>query len=458
MTRARFLLVLVVRSLAAGLVVAALCAPGSATGASRGAEAAGRGSTSSSAGFQAFFGNATTAAMSPTVVGQANIFVDGQANIFLAGRSVVPPDTDGILPPVVPLGGSETVLFGSVEGTFSCCSGRFPNGPDGGDRSMFPGCCDNPPYRGISGLLDFTPRGGYLVGVFLNDTEPADPPPPSLDFTRNYDFSNLSPLLRQVFFIGDGRDASGEQQRFHVPAGATRLFLGQVDGQGEFFDNTGGFRASLTLGETDQADLTLNPRDSPDPVGVGDPLLYSTFVANNGPGGARNVTLTDTLPASVTFDSAHTTRGTCDKPAGRTVVCHLGSFALGGRAVVEILVTPNAVGRIKNTVEVESDTPDPVSSNNVAGEKTTVSSGTATATFDASGTVGRNIVTLEALRRDGHVVATDSVRLFGNAVVNHYTLSLSVPRGRFHQLRVVGSGRKQLGTFFAVIDTVSIAG
>jgi uncharacterized repeat protein (TIGR01451 family) len=248
---------------------------------------------------------------------------------------------------------------------------------------MFPGCCDNPPYRGISGLLDFTPRGGYLVGVFLDDTEPADPPPPSLDFTRSYDFSNLSPLLRQVFFIGDGRDASGEQQRFHVPAGATRLFLGQVDGQGEFFDNTGGFRASLTLGETDQADLTLNSRDSPDPVGVGDPLLYSTFVANNGPGGARNVTLTDTLPASVTFDSAHTTRGICDKPAGRTVVCHLGSFAPGGRAVVEILVTPNAVGRIKNTVEVESDTPDPVSSNNVASEKTTVSSGTATATFDA---------------------------------------------------------------------------
>jgi len=49
------------------------------------------------------------------------------------------------------------------------------------------------------------------------------------------------------------------------------------------------------------------------------------------------------------------------------------------------------------------------------------------------------------------------LRLVGNGLVNHYTLSLSVPRGRFHQLRVVGSGRKQLGTFFAVIDTVSIA-
>jgi hypothetical protein len=42
-------------------------------------------------------------------------------------------------------------------------------------------------------------------------------------------FPQLSPLIQQTFFIGNGRTSSGAVQTFHVPAGATRLYLGFAD-------------------------------------------------------------------------------------------------------------------------------------------------------------------------------------------------------------------------------------
>ena len=65
---------------------------------------------------------------------------------------------------------------------------------------------------GISGYLDSN-RVAMLVGVFLDDTEPANPAPGSLDFSDGgmigHIFSSLAPQLRQVFFIGDGLTGSG---------------------------------------------------------------------------------------------------------------------------------------------------------------------------------------------------------------------------------------------------------
>ena len=213
--------------------------------------------------------------------------VDGQANIFAAGRSAVPTDTDGVLPPVVPVGGAELVTFPSVSGTFSCCSGSYANGPDGGRlQDVFDPCCAVGSYRGIGGIYDYSvaaPAGGYLVGVFLDGTTPAAPAPAVLDFTDAHDFAELAPGLRQVFFIGDGRDDAGDLQRFHVPSGATRLFLGFSDGCGDkgppgcYYDNTGGFVASvsgLTSGGAFQPDALI--KHSSATTYVGDDIYNTT--------------------------------------------------------------------------------------------------------------------------------------------------------------------------------------
>ncbi len=211
--------------------------------------------------------------------------VSGMANIFGAGHAV-PPDPDGggggLLPPFVTFapGPGRVLTFSSVTGMVSCC-GSDPaafNGPDGG--SMASGTTDITSFGGISGILhgrgDLTTapptlpfvagKTMFLVGVFLDATEPMDPAPPRLEFTMppfglGEDFAVLAPLLRQTFFIGDGLTGtgSGVSQQFLVPATATRLFLGfedalqfgfPTDPPGFYFDNFGSLEATFSLAAT----------------------------------------------------------------------------------------------------------------------------------------------------------------------------------------------------------------
>jgi Ca2+-binding RTX toxin-like protein len=121
------------------------------------------------------------------------------------------------------------LTFSSVTGSVSCCSGGGGtfNGPDGG--LLASGTTNITSFNGIAGIIH-TNRTMFLVGVFLDNTEPSDPAPARLSFSNPEDFTDLSPALGQVFFIGDGlTDTGGAVQRFHVPAGATRLFLGFAD-------------------------------------------------------------------------------------------------------------------------------------------------------------------------------------------------------------------------------------
>lgn len=94
-----------------------------------------------------------------------------------------------------------------------------------------------------NGIADLNAPISALIGVFLSDAQPSlTPAPAALDFTTaaSRDFATLSPALKQPFFIGDGKRANGTVQSFVVPAGATRLYVGSMDGQ-QWSDNDGGF-------------------------------------------------------------------------------------------------------------------------------------------------------------------------------------------------------------------------
>jgi hypothetical protein len=197
--------------------------------------------------------------------------VAGNANIFGAGKAQ-PPAPGGAGAGVSPLeldfaASSDQVLtFESVTGQVSCCgtSAAAFNGPDGGKNAS--GDTDITSYGGISGIID-PDRTIFLVGVFLASTPPVDPAPERLSFSDANDFSDLSPAIAQTFYIGDGHTASGSPQVFHVPAGATRLFLGFADAlqfgnptsaPGYYFDNYG----SLAI----QADLNAPLQTSQEAV------------------------------------------------------------------------------------------------------------------------------------------------------------------------------------------------
>jgi titin len=134
---------------------------------------------------------------------------------------------------------------------------------------------------------------------------------------------------------------------------------------------------------TATSDLSLTKTGSPNPVTVGGTLTYTITVNNSGPSTATNVTLTDTLPASVTFASATPSQGSCTQSGG-TVTCNLGSIADGGSAIVTITVTPNAAGTITNTATVSASESDPNSANNTATATTTVNKADTTTTVTST--------------------------------------------------------------------------
>ncbi len=151
---------------------------------------------------------------------------------------------------------------------------------------------------------------------------------------------------------------------------------------GETFSNTfptlnplqstrsGNYDAFLTMIAT-SSDLSLTKTDSPDPVLTGSELMYTIVATNNGPDAATGVTVSDPLPAGMSFLSAETTQGSCSESSG-TVACNLGTLASFGTATVTIRVRPTVAGNASNTTTITSTEGDSDLGNNAATASTTV--------------------------------------------------------------------------------------
>ncbi len=211
------------------------------------------------------------AAPSVALATNYDVNINGTDAIWLAGRTdlVIPNHllswTDGLLrhdtstpeeltetmPSFVPVSGGDTVTaLAAATGLISYFNG-FGAPPLYGPRGDL---------QALSGLTSFGgigpyngPQGG-LVGVFLSDAVPDGQlggAAPSGGLGGDLRF--LTPALRQVFYIGDGRTAGGDFKQVTAPLGATRLFLGIADGfvfsgaPGAYDDDDGLFRISLSV-------------------------------------------------------------------------------------------------------------------------------------------------------------------------------------------------------------------
>lgn len=192
------------------------------------------------------------------------VYVDGSSNIYGAGHAIPPAPGGGgggILPTLASFvaGAGQVLTFSSITGGVRCCGPASAiNPPDGGTNAS--GTTDILPYGGISGVKDDA-HTMFLVGVFLDDSEPSGTPPPALDFSPaaiGEHFGSLSPAIGQVFYVGDGLTGTfaGATQQFVVPATATRLYLGFADAfefgsptgePGYYGDNSGTIQAILDV-------------------------------------------------------------------------------------------------------------------------------------------------------------------------------------------------------------------
>ena len=155
---------------------------------------------------------------------------------------------------------------------------------------------------------------------------------------------------------------------------------------------------TILVGVTGNADLRLSLSAAPSPVFVSSPLTYSVAVQNLGVANATGTTITDTLPAGVTFVSATVTQGTCTQSAG-VVTCNLGTLTASSTATATITVTaPGTSGSLTDTASTTSGVTDPFPSNNSASLVTFVQpqSCATPAQNGAGGTLSGNVNTYYA--------------------------------------------------------------
>ena len=121
------------------------------------------------------------------------------------------------------------------------------------------------------------------------------------------------------------------------------------------------------------ADLALAMIDLPDPILAGNNLNYTITISNSGPSTSFGVTVIDTLPAGVTFNSAVSTQGICSEFAG-VVTCPIGLVTTSSfvSIIINVNVDPTTTGIISNTANVSAIQVDPNISNNTATETTSI--------------------------------------------------------------------------------------
>ena len=196
----------------------------------------------------------------------ASIVVNATDVIYAAGtQSGEAAVAGGTVPGFISLSaGATSISFSSVTGslTAGCSSSEgcvtlngYGSYNDADGTYAAPGNSYNSGFGSTSGVDG--PGAGYLVGVFVAAGGPSGTAPTALDYTTTSSISSssYSPLLDQVFFIGDGLtgDGTGTEQVFNIPTGAGELYLGISDAGGyngspsSYGDNYGAFTAVYSV-------------------------------------------------------------------------------------------------------------------------------------------------------------------------------------------------------------------
>jgi PEP-CTERM motif len=183
--------------------------------------------------------------------GSVVVVVPGTSDPWLAGMpngstasggDVAPAQSPVLVPGILdPAGSPMTFSASGLVANTSLPSDLDP--PDGRTSDVI--SHDAGAQNGISNI--FAPINS-LLGIFLGPGQPdTTPEPPGLmfDTPNTRDYLTLSPMLKQVFFIGDGHTSTNQVQQIIIPVGATRLFLGTMDGS-EWSNNSGSFTVTVT--------------------------------------------------------------------------------------------------------------------------------------------------------------------------------------------------------------------
>lgn len=178
---------------------------------------------------------------------------------------------------------------------------------------------------------------------------------------------------------------SGESASFTLVVNVTATsgtISGTVTGDSDTYDpdpSDNAATAATSVVTPASADLSLTKSTNATSAPAGSTITYTIALHNSGPDAASNATMTDTLPASLLFQSITAPAGfTCTTPAvgtSGTITCTKPSLANGATATFTLAVKVAAgstSGNVSNSASASSATSDPdsgdasVSSNAVA--------------------------------------------------------------------------------------------
>jgi len=180
---------------------------------------------------------------------------NGTANIFAAGLASTPQNHGASeLPPTFGFtaGPGKILTIVAASGATDCCSSSTPSTPpNGGDELSG---TDLNAFEDLSGIA-LPVSTTFISAVFTNERSSDNAPPADFDYT-NVDTTTtveFSPLLNQVFLVGDGSTSNGTTQSFFVPESATAVSFGVADGfgftgnPGAYDGNTGEWQLAIRL-------------------------------------------------------------------------------------------------------------------------------------------------------------------------------------------------------------------
>ena len=211
---------------------------------------------------------------------------------------------------------------------------------------------------GPSDALEVTVTDTLPVGVVVERT---DPPVDREDGrVLEWDLERLADGTSEtiIVVVVVDRDVAGAIDNVAEAASAT-------------FDPTEPNAVTESTWVGTEADLWVTKSDSPGPVSAGTPLTYYVSYGNDGPADAQNVCITDTLPDDVTYVDVLSQPGRWDGPdyapgSPATLTWCRATLAAGesDTIVFAVMVNPDVVGAIANSVVIASDTSDPAMGNN----------------------------------------------------------------------------------------------
>lgn len=152
---------------------------------------------------------------------------------------------------------------------------------------------------------------------------------------------------------------------------------------------------TVTITDNDVAggtDVQIDKTASTATADPGDPVTFTLVVTNNGPADATNVTVTDALPATLTYTSSSATTGTYNSGTGAWPI---GSLTSGSSATLtlEAAVATGASGTVTNTATVTLTETDSNPNNN-----------SDTAAFAAGGAGGSLTITKQGIDVNGGIL------------------------------------------------------